>query len=57
MQKIYIRPYVAFDNMEPDVYDNIPYNELNSIRPLYELKLSKNQVFYTYSRDFRKYIP
>lgn len=56
MQKIYVQPFTAFD-MEPDVYYEIPYNKMSSVRPLYELNLRANQVFYTYSRDYRKHIP
>jgi hypothetical protein len=56
MQKIYVQPFTAFD-IEPDVYYEIPYNKMNSVRPLYELNLRANQVFYTYSRDYSKHIP
>lgn len=57
MQKIYIRPYVAFDNLEPDVYYEIPYDSMNTVRPLYELNLKAGQIFYTHGRTCRKYIP
>lgn len=56
MQKIYVQPYTAF-SLEPDIYYEIPYDKMNSVRPLYELNLRANQVFYTYSRDYRKHIP